>query len=302
MLKFYELPDLHELWNHDRPDQTESKFREIIPIVSKKANPDYFVQLLTQIARARVLQQDLDGAHMLLDEADEILTEECTIGQIRSLLERGRTYSASGDNGKAGSLFLKALVKSYKAGTDQYTVDAAHMLAIISKPEDAVQWNELALKIVDDSKSERVHNWRGTLFNNIGWAYHDNGDYKSALSCFKKSLTFRQEKRQPKQTRIAKWTVARTLRSLKKSKEALTMQRKLLEDYKSACVDEVGFVSEEIGECLWDLGKTVEAKPYLARAYEKLRNIEWIINEAPERIESLKKRGGINDMSIIKKN
>lgn len=261
-----ELPDLYELWDYGKPEETEARFREILAKALEADDPDYFGQLLTQIARSRVLQGDLEEAHKLLDEADEILTAECTVGRICSFLERGRAFISSGSMVRARSLFLKAFVKSYKAHADQCTVDAVHMLGAVSEPEDAIQWNELALKLAEDSNQERARNWRGTLFNNIGWAHHEKGDYETALSYFEKGLAFRQERKQLEWIRSARWDIARALRSLERFDEALAMQRELMEEYDSEGIDEVGFTSEEIGECLWALGKKDEARPHLARA------------------------------------
>jgi tetratricopeptide (TPR) repeat protein len=298
MSGFNELPDLYELWDYNRPEETEMKFLKILSEARDSGNFDYLGQLLTQIARTRVFLGDIEGARKLLDEADATLTGECKIGKIRSILERGRTYQASGEMKKAEFLFLKACDQSYMADALEYTVDAAHMLAILSEPEEAIKWNDFALKLTEDSDKERVRYWQGSLFNNIGWEYHKKGDYDSAYLYFKKSLTFHVEKKRPDRIRFATFSISHTLRSMAPFEEALMRLRQLMENYESEGVDESGFIAEEIGECLWAFDKKEEARPYLVQAYEKLRTFDWLVKEAPESIESLKERGEVKDGRI----
>jgi tetratricopeptide (TPR) repeat protein len=290
MRRACDLPDLYETWDYSKPAETERKFREILSVAREAEDRDYLVQLLTQIARTRVFQGDYEGAHKLLDEADDILTEECTVGQVRSILERGRVYSSSGEVEIGGSLFLKAFVQSFKSARLFYAVDAIHMLAIISKPEDAIQWNDLALSIIEDSTDERVQDWRGSLYNNIGWSHYETGNFESAVSYFEKSLAYRNEKKQPRRARSAKWAIGRALRAQERLEEALTVQQELMKEYEEEGIDEDGLTSEEIGECLWALGKTEEARPYLTRAYEKLSKVTGLAEAQSDRIESLKVR------------
>ncbi|MBZ0304515.1 MAG: tetratricopeptide repeat protein, partial [Anaerolineae bacterium] len=74
----------------------------------------------------------------------------------------------------------------------------------------------------------------------MGWTYHDQGNYEKALEMFQQALIFREGN--PRQIQIARWCIARTLRSLNRVEEALAIQRELN--------PEDGFVVEEIAECL----------------------------------------------------
>jgi hypothetical protein len=50
------------------------------------------------------------------------------------------------------------------------------------------------------------------------------------------------------------------------------------------------FVEEEIGECLFALGKAEEAKPYFRQAYAALSHIDWVAEDT-QRLERLKSLG-----------
>jgi tetratricopeptide (TPR) repeat protein len=95
-----------------------------------------------------------------------------------------------------------------------------------------------------------------------------------------------------KEIRIAQWCVARTLRSLKRVEEALSKQMTLKAEYEAAGEgDRDGFVYEEIGECLLELKRIKEARPYFAKAHEILSQDSWLAEKEPERLARLRELG-----------
>jgi hypothetical protein len=58
------LPDFDSLWDYNNPYQTETRFREIL--LQFPEDDQRFLELLTQIARARGLQRKFDQAHQTL--------------------------------------------------------------------------------------------------------------------------------------------------------------------------------------------------------------------------------------------
>jgi hypothetical protein len=91
-------------------------------------------------------------------------------------------------------------------------------------------------------------------------------------------------------TRIARWCVARCLRSLGCVGEALAEQRALAADLEAAGeVD--GYIDEEIGECLLALGRDDEARPFLGRAYAELSGDAGLQADKPERLACLRSPG-----------
>jgi tetratricopeptide (TPR) repeat protein len=161
------------------------------------------------------------------------------------------------------------------------------MMAIVEPAEQQIAWNLRALELAQHSPDERARRWQGSLYNNIGWTYHDIGQYDRALEMFQQALVFRQAQGQPAQIRIARWSVARALRSLGRTAEALAMQRQLLDEHEHAGMTD-GYVLEELGECLLSLGRSDEARPYFARAYATLSDDPWLAQNEPTRLERLK--------------
>lgn len=282
-----DLPDFDAMWDYRDPEKTEQVFLELLPVAQNDGDDDYLAQLLTQVARAQGLQRKFDGAHQTLDEVEALLGDETPIASVRYLLERGRVYNSALRIEEARPFFMHAWDAAREQGEDYYAVDAAHMLGICETGDDALSWNEQAIAYAETSDHPRAKGWLGALYNNTGWTYHDLGQYERALALFEKGLLWRQERQDIIAIQIAKWTVARTLRSLGRVEEALEKQL-ILHDENKAMDRLDPYVSEEMGECLLALGKADDAQPYFASAYEVLSQDEWLKDKEPERIERLK--------------
>ena len=277
------LPDFDSLWDYTHPDQTETKFREIL-LQFPEDNPA-FLELLTQIARAQGLQRKFDQAHQTLDQVERRLKEAPSRPKIRYLLERGRVFNSSGKPEEARPHFEGAFEWAKHLHEDFYTVDALHMLAILTPPDQSLTLNLQAIEMAESSQQEKARNWLGSLYNNTGWAYHDLGDYAAALRIFEKAEAWQRSKERIRETHIAAWCVARALRSLGRIEEALSRQMRL---YGEAAGEEDGYVSEEIGECLLALDRLEEARPYFLKAYELLLQDTWLAEQELDRLVRLK--------------
>jgi tetratricopeptide (TPR) repeat protein len=261
--------------------------RALLPAAERSGDASYLAQLLTQIARAQGLQREFDAAHLTLDGVERMLTDKLTVARIRHLLERGRVFNSSNKPTEARPLFLQAWLLALDANEDFYAVDAAHMLAIVESPDEAIRWNEKAMALAERSANEKAKNWLGSLYNNLGWAHHDKGDYAQALECFEKDIAWFTARGKRDEERVARWSVARTLRSLGRLDEALARQRELLAEQHAQKLDADGYVPEEIAECLHALGRADEAKPYFAEAHAQLSKDAWLVANEPQRIERL---------------
>ncbi len=288
----YSLPDLYDLWDYGDPAATAVKFRNILPQAKSSGNVGYTIELLTQIARTESLQGRFAEAHVLLDEAAEMLTSNLPIPQIRIWLERGRSYHSAGETETAVSLFRQAYELGQKTGgaADFYTIDAAHMLGFATSTNDEqLEWNLLALKLTEETAVSRAQKWRGSLLNNIGWTYHDRAEFQQALAIFEEAYEWQKKYAQdkPERVSIAKWCVGRTYRSLGRYEDAFTLQKELAAENARLNTPPDGFVSEEIGECLLALGQAAEARPYFAQAYKLLSEMGWIAEDRLVRLKEL---------------
>ena len=287
----FQMHDFDKLWNYNNPGETEQKFREILDNTTEQEDPGYELELRTQIARSLSLQQKFEDAHKLLDQIESELKPEYPIAKIRYLLERGRTLNSSGKKEESLPLFLEAWEVGLDVKADFYAVDAAHMLGIAAPQDQQLLWNEKAMDLAEKSLDKRAQGWLGSLYNNIGWTYHDMQEFDKAMAVFLKALEWREAHEQIIETQIAKWCVARTHRSLGNVNKALTMQYELEKEMLAAGQDEDGYVSEEIAECLTLQGKPEEAASYFLKAWTILSQDIWLKQNEVERLERLKTLG-----------
>ncbi|HZR40974.1 MAG TPA: tetratricopeptide repeat protein [Ktedonobacteraceae bacterium] len=282
--------DFDALWDYQHLDQTEAAFRQLLPQAERTHDRSYYLQLLTQIARTQGLQRNFAEAHKTLDQVKDQLRPELMLPTIRYLLERGRVFNSSGQPTEAQTWFQQAweLARIHEEAAF-FAVDAAHMLAIVASSfEDKIAWNIKALQYAEEATDERAHAWCGSLYNNLGWTYHDQGEYERALEYFQKALQWQQAHGTAREIRIARWCIGRTLRSLQRTAEALALQQELLAEWEKSGEEQDGYVFEELAECLLILGRTSESQPYFAQAYDKLCQDPWLVAQEKERLHRLK--------------
>lgn len=294
-------PSLDDHWDFSDVAGTEGTFRQLLEESSKadlteEPEADLLtLELQTQIARTRGLQDDFDGAGALLDQVDKAIADNRGRAdrfarvRVRALLERGRVINSSdGPKEEARDQFVQAWELARSAGEDGLAVDAAHMVAIVDRGTDGeMEWSLKALELAESSPQPRARRWRGSIYNNLGWTFHDQGDFDQALEYFDKQIVARKEAGKEPALRIALWARARCLRSLKRNQDALGELDRLVKQYGDAATKD-GFVHEEYGENLLALGEDQKATESFGQAVTLLTQT-WVAKAEPERIERLKR-------------
>jgi len=269
--------ELDALWDFDRPARSEQRFRQAL----LAAGAEDALVLRTQLARSLGLQRRFDEACAELAEVSAAGSQDPLVRTYLAL-ERGRVRrSRGGDAGDPAPFFTAALDTALAAGLDHLAADAAHMMAITAAGEEQLGWARRALEIADGSDDPRARRWIAPVTHNLGWTMHDLGRYDEALELWRRALAARLERGEPEPIRIARWTVARGLRSLGRFAEALAIQRDL------AAGPHDGYVEEELGELLLALGRAGEAAPHFARAHALLSADTWLAEAEPARLARL---------------
>ncbi|KAJ3105989.1 hypothetical protein HDU97_007173 [Phlyctochytrium planicorne] len=277
---------LDKLWDYSKPKESEDKFRALL---AETAPGALHAEIKTQIARTLGLQKRFDEAKELLDvakaeivELEKILDQQdapsedalvdLRVARARHLLEYGRMVRSSGDPEGSIRHFRMSLQTTRLGPKDRleyYEVDALHMLAIVEpEDEEKIRRTQEAITICEKSSFKRTQGWTLSLLNNLGWTYHDAKEYEAALEQFKKAEAFGRkmvaegDKSFEEKHRIAKWTVARALRSLERLDEALEILEGLLKG-----VDDV-YVFEELALVHDGKGNKEEAKSFAGKALQ----------------------------------
>lgn len=282
---------LDRAWDFDRPAESEARFRAKLSVLPPGSVAR--LELLTQVARAQGLQRNFDAARATLDEVHRALPGTPDRVTVRYLLERGRVYNSSQQAAKALPLFREALERARSAGEDFLAIDAAHMLGIAAPADERLQWDLEAIAMTEASSDPRARHWLASLYNNIGWAYHDRGDYSTALAYFDKALPAWEARGGERNVVFARWAIARAYRSLGRYDEALAIQRQLAAECAAMNAPH-GYVYEELGELLLAKGDTTAARPNFARAYELLASDAGLPAEEAQRLSRLRRLGGLD--------
>lgn len=278
--------DIDSFWEYADPAASEARFRSALG----EARGDDRLELLTQIARTYSLRRDFSRAHSLLDEVEGQLGPAGPAPRVRYLLERGRTFNSAGDKVRAKPLFIEAWQTASTNGLDGLAVDAAHMVPIVAGGAEGAEWTRRGIELARRSNDPKARGMLPALLNNHAWNLHDAGRYAEALPVFREAeVAWLATDRQP-QGRIARWSVARCLRSLGRYDEALAIQRALEQEWAAAGKAD-GYVFEELAELLDATGKPEQAKPYFRRAADELANDAWLAKKEPDRLARLRERG-----------
>jgi tetratricopeptide (TPR) repeat protein len=281
---------LDRAWDFDRPAESEARFRAELAALPRGSVAG--LEVSTQIARAQGLQRKFDAAHATLDAVEKTLPGKPERVRIRYLLERGRAFNSSRQPDKAVPLFKDALDRARAAAEDFLAIDAAHMLGIAAPAEEGLKWNLEAVAMTERTSDARARRWLASLYNNIGWTYHERGDYATALAYFEKAVPAWEARADSRGVRVARWTVARAYRSLGRYDDALAIQRQLEAEGAAANAPD-GYVYEELGELLLARGEAAAAQPNFARAFELLGGDAGLRANEPERLSRLRRLGGI---------
>lgn len=225
--------DLGALWDFSRPELSEQRFQAAL----QTATGDEALILHTQIARTYGLRKDFSKARDILKSVEQDLPAAGPEARARYALELGRTYASAthsldSQTTEARQLarvaYESALRTSLDAHLDSLAIDAIHMLAFVdTAPADQLRLGQQALAVVASSTQPEAKAWEASIRNNLGYALHQLGRFEEALVQFNEALLLRERGENPESTRVARWMVAWTLRSLGRMDEALDIQLRL---------------------------------------------------------------------------
>jgi len=217
---------------------------------------------------------------------------------IRYELEFGRVLRSSGSPEAARPFFERAAALAEAAGEDRLAVDARHMVALVEPdPARRVSLMLSDLEFAAASADPDARSWRGSLWNNIGMAFHEIGDLDDALEAFETATHFWEED-DPSRVLIGHWMVAWTLRLQGKLAEALAMQE-VLERAHAQAGTPGAYVQLELGELHLALAKGADAEDHRRRARTHFARAHDLLQDEldPDRLDRMKRiaEGGEDD-------
>ncbi|MES3038712.1 MAG: hypothetical protein V4736_12465 [Bdellovibrionota bacterium] len=289
------FPDIDGFWNFEDLAETESKIRNLLPQEAGGWNSKN-LEILTQLGRVQGLQGNLSLARATLDQAQKAINQiegpDRIRPEIRFLLEQGRIFCLSMTPFKAQPFFTQAWTLANDANETFFAIDAALMLSISQPPKSKNEWLQKALALAEKTEKEQGQLWLAQLYTMDGWHSFDFRLFDKALESFQKAFQRPRAANEKNKEIIIRWCVARALRAVGRTEEALDMQQRLLTELTSAATPN-GHVFLEVAECLQALQKHQEAKTYFEFAYKELSSDGWYSDNKKNelgRIQTLSKK------------
>ena len=259
--------DLAPLWEFDKPDVSEQRLRAAL----ESATGDDALVLQTQIARTYGLRKDFSKARDILKSIAKEVQTAGSEARIRHALELGRTYASATHPAElqtveskklARASYESALAMAKAAHLDGLAIDTIHMLAFVdTAPTDQLKWGQEALAVAEASSQPEAKKWEASIRNNIGYAFHQLGQFDEALVQFKQALVLLDRGTNAESIRVANWMVAWTLRALGRMDEALEIQLRLERECDAAKKPD-RYVYEELEILYRARGDEVQAQHY----------------------------------------
>jgi tetratricopeptide (TPR) repeat protein len=209
---------MRPLWDFDDLEGSERRFTEQL---EKESTGDGRAEVLTQLARVKGLRGLFAEGEQLIARA-EAASQGSPASQARVLMERGRLLRSNDNPEGAAPLFEAAFKVATEGGELALAADAAHMGALAA-PDRAgkLAWTERGIEIASASSDPQVYYWLGPLHNNLGWEYHEAGEYEPALEAFRKALDARERfPEMPALIEHAREAIAESLTALGREDEA----------------------------------------------------------------------------------
>ncbi len=222
---------IDRLWDFTDPEASEERFRDA---ADDDEHPAHLRAVMaTQLARALGIQGRSAEAFEVLDallaDVEAAGGPDRDVAEVlaRVSIERGRILAADVERrAEAIPVLTRAVREAALAGSPFLVLDALHMLALNDSGHEA-EWAAEGLDVLGRTRDPRVLRWGVALHNNLGWTKHDAGDVEGALAEFEQAVDVADRYGTAEQQHVARWSVARCLRTLGRTGEALEIQREL---------------------------------------------------------------------------
>lgn len=279
--------DQDDLWDFDQPALSAKRFRTAIQRAEQAGDAATRGELLTQLARAEGLQGKFPEGNQILDTLRDGMGNLPPVVSVRYVLERGRLINSAGEPRRAWRWFRAGFALAQRNNLDFYAVDALHMLGITDTGKAALDWNTKAIELAQSSSDIRAQSWLGSLYNNQGWAYHDQKNYPKALEYLRLAQTWQEQHVGGRPLLVARWGLAKVLREAGEPDKALAIQLDV-ERALDKVGEKDGYVYEEIAENLLLLTRRDESRAYFGRAFAALSSDEWLRKTEPNRLARMR--------------
>lgn len=299
--KFLEQAD--SLFKEHNIDEALDIYLEAIKAARTESDNRVLTEAYSQVARCYLKRDRKEEGRTWLQKAKEIASEDDPPGWSRYLGVRGRfewkdaaetTGILSPETDRASNTFKKMYDYCLRHDLYERAIDAANMVSITARKDERVAW---ALKGIDAAEKGNLEGWLAPLWNNLGWAYDDIGEYEKSLKALEKARVYHYKMGKELPMLIADWSVGHALRMTGQIDSAETVLRHVQrwafirkgEEKSPENAEWVGFANLELAEIALIKGDKDSAKGLFKSAYSNLYQAkmnEW----DPKKLEEIQQR------------
>jgi len=297
------------LFNADEIDEASKVYTQAAETAGSEGNKSVLTEAYSQIALCYLEAERIDEGRSWLEKARKTASEDDPLGWSRYLDVRGRFEwkdaaalqdLLSPKTEEATSTFKEIYSYCLKHGLYERAVNASEMVSATApsgrsdRKKARIEW---ALKGINAAEKGEMEKRLGRLWNNLGWAYDDEGRYKESLEAFKKARVYDYRSGVELSMVNADLSVGHALRMMGKIDSARTVlenaQRWALivkseknNKESSGCL---GFAFWELGEIYLAQGDSARALTNFKPAYSNLSSAGFRESD-PERLKKLDER------------
>ena len=260
--------------------------RRMLALRAKAAgHPDITLapRIETRIALAQAMLGRHEDSRRTFYLADGMRGSDQPSVRIQLQLTLGRLLHQENKPQDAYIVFVHAWKFACRHSMEGPAVDAAHLIAnVVEKPATRVYWNQTALKLAQASTDPEARAWISVLYNNLAQSYIADSRFPAAQEAFTVCRQLALAENNSIVERGARWGIARALRSLGGTAEAMAVQHQLLSEYseleRSGALPIAlirmgrGLVHEELAHL-----STTTGPELAARALEDLSCCRWVM-------------------------
>ncbi|OQW50409.1 MAG: hypothetical protein A4S09_01045 [Proteobacteria bacterium SG_bin7] len=284
-----QFPNFDGLWNSMDLSLVETQLREKLSQTETQNDRKRAISLLTYLARVLSFNSFFKEAAATLDQARQILVTGPSFKpfEVRVLIEEGRHHSLSGNIRNAQNCFALAMNLASETHQDYFVVEASFLLSLVVPAKDQNQWLRQALKVAQNTESSDTKFWLPHIYLASGWHAFDFRAFVEAHKFFELARDCEVLPSSRFDSDAGVWAIARVLRALGRTVEALRIQEGLLAKGHPSGVN-MGHIYLELAECHQLLQNHSEAKSNFEKAHLTLSIDPWYANNKIDDLSRMK--------------
>ena len=297
------LKQADSLFKEHNIDEALEIYLEAVKYARSESDKRILTEAFSQAARCYLKSDRKEEGRTWLQKAKEIASKDDPLGWSRYLGVRGRfewkdaaetTGLLSPETDRASNTFKEMYDYCLRHDLYERAIDAANMVSITARKNERVNW---ALKGIDAAEKGNIESWFAPLWNNLGWAYDDIGEYEKSLKALEKARIYHYKRGKELPMLIADWSVGHALRMTGQIDSAETLLRRIQrlafirkgEEKSPENAEWVGFSNLELAEIMMIKGDMDKAKSLFKSAFSNLHEAnmnEW----DPKKLEEIRQR------------